>query len=210
MSSAAYLKFKEEIPLTEWAAFCEEHSIRYSPNTVGQATFYGGSTEISVTPQGSVERDERNRPIWSTAQPPAFISRMTVGTFYQGDLGSVGSTINAIASRFPCTASCDPELAYLLVNVPQTHEIDEMNDFISTDFVEAWTFLDDAYTLSVPAGDARVTKSGENWAVELSGIKRGTFIDLNHAFAFAGRASWNWWYGPRPEEQTHTKALPHG
>lgn len=210
MSSSAYLNFIEAISLSEWSDFCEENEIRFSPNTMGQSTFYLGSTQIGAQPYGTVDEDERGYPIWSTARPPEFISQMTVGTFFHGDLNSVGITINAIASRFKCTASCDPELAHLLVDVPQTHEIDELNDFISTDFPAAWMFQGDTYTAPVQAGLARITKAGDNWSVELSGVKRGTFIDLNHAFAFAGRASWDWWYGPRPDEPTDTKTLTHG
>jgi hypothetical protein len=210
MSSSAYLKFKQDISLDDWSVFCEDNAIRYSPNTMGQSTFYQGSTQISAKPDGTVDDDERGYPVWSTAKPPAFISQMTVGTFFHGDLDSVGSTINSIASRFACTASSSPELSHLIVDVPQTHEIDELNDFISTDFPAAWSFKGDAYTASVPAGLATITKAGEHWAVDISGVKRGTFIDLNHAFAFAGRASWDWWYGPRPEEPTDQKVLTHG
>ena len=210
MSSSAYIKLTEPLSLDDWWKFCEENAIRYSPNTMGQSTFYQGSTQISAKPNGTVDEDERGYPVWSTATPPAFFSHMTVGTFLYGDLNSVGTVINAIASQFSCTASCDPELSHLLVDIPQTHDIDEQNDFISTDFPEAWTFQGDVYTASVQAGLAIIAKAEKGWAVEISGVKRGTFIDLNHAFAFAGRATWDWWYGPRPEEATDTKTLTHG
>lgn len=210
MSSNAYLTFFKPISLNDWYVFCEENGIRYSPNTMGQSTFYQGTTQISAEPYGTVEEDERGYPIWSTARPPEFLSRMTVGTFWHGDLNSVGTTINAIAARFKCRASCSPELSHLLVDIPQTHHIDELNDFISTDFPHAWMFQGDAYTASVQAGIARITQAGDNWTLEISGVKRGTFVDLNHAFAFASRASWDWWYGPRPDETTNTQALTHG
>jgi hypothetical protein len=209
MSSSAYLTFVEPISLQDWMLFCEEHDIRYRPNTIGQSTFYGGSTQITATPEGTLQHDENGMPIWSTATPPSVISELTVSTFFHGDLDSVGATINAIAERFPCSASSAPELSHLLVDVPQTHEIDELNDFISTDFVEGWTFLDDIYTAKVPAGNAMISKSNTHWTATISGVKRGTFVDLNHAFAFAGRASWDWWYGSRPDKQAELRALPH-
>lgn len=207
MSSSVTLIFSNEIPLDDWVEFCREFEIGYSPNTIGQSTFYGGSTEITLSPDGTVDKDEKGRPIWETARPPKSITKAYVSTYLYGDLGSVGRVINEIASRFPCTASGAPELDHLILDIPQTFEIYENGEFNSTDFVEGWKFAEGSYTVAVQAGDARVTPAGENWVVELSSVKRGTFVDLNQAFAFAGRADWNWWYGDRPVEKEDVKLL---
>lgn len=208
MSSAAYLTFIEPVAIADWMAFCFANEIVYRPNVVGQSTFQSASTQISASPNGSVQTDVDGRPDWSTARPPAQITKITVGTFFMGDLTSVGDVLQKIADTFSCTASSDPELAHLLVKVPQTHEIDDLNDFMSTDFVAGWAFADGVYNATVEAGDAMISQDGKLWKVEISGIDRGRFTDLNHAFAFASRADWRWWGGPRPAEQTETLALP--
>ncbi len=130
-----------------------------------------------------------------------------VSTYFCGDLDLVGQVINEIALRFPCTASGSPELDHLILDVPQTYEIYASEGFISTDFVEAWQFSEGSYSATVKAGDAHISQSGANWTVELAGVKRGTFVDLNQAFAFASRADWNWWYGKRPSEKDDAKSL---
>jgi hypothetical protein len=213
MSSTAYLTFVKPVAIDDWMAFCVANEIVYRPNVYGQSTFQSASTQISTSPNGSVQTDVDGRPDWSTARPPAQITKMDVGTFFMGDLTSVGDVLQKIADAFPCTVSSAPELAHLLVKVPQTHEIDELNDFMSTDFmstdfVAGWAFADGVYNATVEAGDAMVSQDGELWKVEISGVDRGRFIDLNHAFAFASRADWNWWGGLRPAEQTETLALP--
>lgn len=208
MSSTAYLTFIEPIAIDDWMAFCFANEIAFRPNVYGQSTFQSASTQISASPDGSVQTDADGRPDWSTARPPAQIIKMNVGTFFMGDLTSVGDVLQKIADAFPCTASSAPELAHLLVKVPQTHEIDELNDFMSTDFVAGWTFADGIYKATVEAGDATISQDAKLWKVEISGVDRGRFIDLNHAFAFASRADWDWWGGPRPSEQTETLALP--
>lgn len=207
MSSSLTLTFTNEVRLDDWMDFCREHGISYRQNTIGQSTFYGGSTQISLSPDGTIEEDEMGRPIWETARPPSSIKEACVSTYFCGDLVSVGEVINEIASRFSCTASGAPELAHLILDIPQTYQIYEADEFISTDFVDAWSFSEGAYSATVQAGDARVTPAGENWVVELSGVKRGTFVDLNQAFAFASRAYWDWWYGERPVEKEDVKLL---
>jgi hypothetical protein len=199
MSSSATLTLINPIKCDEWMAFCESKGISYSPNTVGQSTFYSASTEISLSPHGSVRKDASGRPDWSTAKPPEEISKISVSTYFMGDLGPVGEVLNSIAIAFPCTVSSAPELAHLAIELPQTHDIEEIGGYMSTDFVEAWTFADGVYEAIVDAGPTKITQAGALWKVEISGVDRGRFIDLNHAFAFAGRAYWNWWYGPRPD-----------
>ncbi len=58
MSSSVTLTFANEIPLDDWTNFCATHKIDYSPDTIGQATFYKGEAEITVFPEGSLKRDE--------------------------------------------------------------------------------------------------------------------------------------------------------
>jgi hypothetical protein len=208
MSSTAYLTFIEPIAIDDWMAFCFANEIAFRPNVIGQSTFYSTSTQISASPVGSVQTDAHGRPDWSTARPPALITKMDVGTFFMGDLTSVGDVLQRIADAFPCTASSAPELAHLLVRVPQTHDIDELDDFLSTDFVAGWVFADGIYSATVEAGLARISQDDKLWKVEVSGVDRGRFIDLNHAFAFAGRADWNWWGGPRPSDEGERLSLP--
>jgi hypothetical protein len=188
-------------------AFCKREGISYSPNTIGQSTFYAGSTEISLSPKGRVVTDKNGRPDWSTARPPEQIMKISVSTYFMGDLDPVGAVMNSIAAAFPCTATSAPELAHLIIEIPQTHDIEEAGEFMATDFKEGWMFVDEAFLAEVDAGSARITQADAFWKVEISGVDRGRFVDLNHAFAFAGRAYWEWWRGPRPEVMPERRGL---
>ena len=48
MSSAASISFESGTvaPANEWDAFCREHQIEHSPNTVGGNVYYAGQVEV--------------------------------------------------------------------------------------------------------------------------------------------------------------------
>lgn len=48
MSSAVYISFPSMVEINAWKAFCEDHGIDFSPNTVGQNTFYQNQVQISL------------------------------------------------------------------------------------------------------------------------------------------------------------------
>lgn len=200
MSSNIFIKFKDVVPLADWLEFCRQHDIEYSPNTVGQETFYKGSSQLSVRPYGTLSSDRDGRPKWETARPPEMITHLDASTYFAGDLESLAEVAEAVITAFPCSVEYSPELGHLLVNCPISYEIAEPNDIVSTDFPEAWEKSNDEYSAEVRAGRAIISPDEQNWKLEISGVKRGTFTDLDSAFAFASRAYWDFWLGPRPDD----------
>lgn len=92
MSSAAHITFEKDtkgVPADEWAAFCVEHEIAYSPNTVGgNVYYYGGKVEIHYEMHG-----------------------LTFSTFWMGPgMNSVARIAIDAWRRWGGTLSADPEI----------------------------------------------------------------------------------------------------
>lgn len=119
MSSAATLSWDEDegIPRSKWVAFCEQHSITYSPNTVGRNVFHAGSVEIvfgegsflplPVLPNGRLDFD--------AAEPPAYAERIRFSTFHMGEaMTEVAALAWAFWLEHGGGLAADPEIRLLL------------------------------------------------------------------------------------------------
>jgi hypothetical protein len=119
MSSAAYLKADEDCPIgrNDWLAFCKRQGIRYSPNTIGRNTFYRDDVEICF---GAESYDElptlpSGRLDFSKAAPPTEATRITVSTFYGGNLDGVAAMVALIWDQWQgISVSADPEIVRVL------------------------------------------------------------------------------------------------
>jgi hypothetical protein len=193
--------FDAPVAIDEWAQFCEKNLITFSPNTVGQNTFYSqsgtGQVEISLNEEGSVDKTATGYR-WETARPPLQFTGLTVSSYHGCNYAEIGNIARNIASVFPCLVSSSPELAHEIVDLDHKFDITDYDDcYLSTDFPEAWTRVGDTMTARVDGGLAKLDL-GEKVVFSLYGIKRATFRDVNTAIAYAGRCNWDWWYGDRP------------
>lgn len=123
MSSSIYVTFDEDEGVSgeAWAEFCRDHAIRYSPQTVGQSTFYAGEVEICFGRDGTepVKVDAPGhfdgwRYDWDTAKPPDYAERVTFSTFHYGSaMPQVAVLARAFWLRFGGRVSADEELRHL-------------------------------------------------------------------------------------------------
>jgi hypothetical protein len=204
MSSSIALKFDQPVSGVAWSDFCRQHAITFSPNTIGQSTFYHGGVcrvEIALGERGSVERGPDGRPNWSTARPPETFTTMYVSSFFGQNLSAIGALVREIAAEFPCEVCAAPELENTVVDLPHAYEPRDNYDeteILPTDDEGAWTRDGDTLTTKVSAGIATIRQDGELAALEVDGVLRGNFRKVSSAMAFAGRCNWDWWRGPTP------------
>lgn len=110
MSSAIYLKFRKAIPLADWEAFCKSLEIEYSPNTIGGNAFYfNGNFGIQIM-FGEHDFTQKNLPF----HPPQEAAKITVSTFFMGDLKGVAKVAKWILQRWYGSFQADEELQGLM------------------------------------------------------------------------------------------------
>lgn len=118
MSSAAYLTMDQDDPISisEWLAFCEKHGIIYRPNVIGRNVFQSDDIQVSfgvpksyplpTLPSGQFD--------FSKAEPPFEATRITVSTFYGGNLEGVARIAALIWEKWDSIqVSADPEIRRL-------------------------------------------------------------------------------------------------
>jgi len=111
MSSAVYLKFKKAVPLADWEKFCEAQKIEHSPNTVGgNAFYYNGLFGIQIM-FGDSDFSQKELPF----HPPQAAAKITVSTFWMGDLDGVAKVAKWILQRWYGSHDADEELKDLMV-----------------------------------------------------------------------------------------------
>jgi hypothetical protein len=144
MSSAVHLRFEKQIDRKDWAAFCKEQKVFYSPNTVGGNTFYrfgfGGVeihfgeadygeaplTEDGLPPQTMFETDALPSPYppqpgpgkynFAARLPPEKAKNITVSSFHGQNLDKIADTAQRIINTFGGKWKADPELDGLMRN----------------------------------------------------------------------------------------------
>lgn len=102
MSSAVYIDPKKPIKLEDWLEFCKEHSIEYSPNTIGRNVFYWkglGGVQIVF---GKVEFENNT--------PPTTASKIIVSSFFGQNLLEIAQVFSYIAKRWSISWVADPEV----------------------------------------------------------------------------------------------------
>ena len=129
--------------------------------------------------------------------PPARFDIVRIGSFYGEGYAMTGELARAVAARFPCLVHADPELADQVVGIPRRVDIDE-SVFLPTDVEGGWNRAGDSLHARVEAGDARLRTVDGLVALEVGGVHLASFRDLQDAMTYAGRASFDWWQGPRP------------
>ncbi|MCV9963677.1 hypothetical protein OIU34_17390 [Pararhizobium sp. BT-229] len=208
MSTYATVSFASPISIDVWMEFAFARDIRFSPNTIGQNTFYGGGAEISLEGKGSVEEGPDGRIDWSSARPPMSFQSISLKVLHGADIEVFVETVNAVYSELAGVAvTRNVELDSFLVGLPVVHPIDKHDDLLPTDMVEGWAFVDGGYEATVQSGNARIGRDGDLWNLHIDGILRAKSRELNDGFAFAGRCDWNWWHGERPERRLARAAL---
>lgn len=111
MSSAVYLKFPKAILLKDWEAFCKTLSIEHSPNTVGGNAFYfRGPFGIEIK-FGDSDWKQKELPF----HPPEQATKITVSTFWMGDLQGVAQVAKWILDRWFGSYDPDVELKALML-----------------------------------------------------------------------------------------------
>jgi hypothetical protein len=119
VSSAVYLSFKKSVPLKEWHKFCPKYDIVYSPNTIGQNTFYyagHGGVQIKFG-----ESNFEDLPMigdmvnFSKATPFPEASEIVVSSFIGENLDKIAFISKKILEKWEGTFICDDELTIHLV-----------------------------------------------------------------------------------------------
>lgn len=217
MSSDVFFEFDRVVTISEWLDFAASNDITYSPNTVGQSTFYAGATEVRLPGgqvfhvsgvsvrldrEGTVADSGSGRIDWSTARPPQTFKRLSVSVGFGSPVAALGELLGALAAWEPATIGCSPELDHFCVEIPRRVELEpgERLEIMSTDYPGGWTFAGGEYSARVQSGEAVISPGDAGrWSLSVSGVRRASFRDLDSAFAFAGRCDWDWWEGARPE-----------
>jgi hypothetical protein len=120
MSSAIYIHFEdgEEVRGDDWAAFCAEHLITYSPRTAGQNMYYAGDVQIEFGLYGSLPQFADGTPDFSRAEPPDSAPWLTFSTYHMGPaMAEVAALARAFWLRFGGTVSASPELRSMFLGV---------------------------------------------------------------------------------------------
>jgi hypothetical protein len=122
MSSAVTFKFERPVSVDDWTDFAAKNGIGYSPNTVGQNVFYGGTDRVVEIAFGESNRNElpslpNGMLNFDAARPPSEASKLRVSTFHMGDLEAVAQVANAVRERFGGEVASDPELETLIMPV---------------------------------------------------------------------------------------------
>ena len=102
MSSAICITFDEADAISgeDWAAFCAEHAVTYSPQTVGRNVFYAGDVEVTF---GDAQP--------AAEGPPGYAGSVTFSTYHLGAaMPDVATLARAFWLRFGGSVSADPEL----------------------------------------------------------------------------------------------------
>ncbi len=128
MSSAAYLEFSTPITAEQWAKFCQDHDVEFSPNTVGHNVFYWkglGGVEIKFGEFHVCEKRELGPfPMFNFVQyppimgsnihrwvsPPATAKRITVSSFHGSNLTKIAQIASDIIEAFNGIWTADPEV----------------------------------------------------------------------------------------------------
>jgi hypothetical protein len=207
MSSSLGIVLDAPASIKGWAAFCEANGVVFSPNTVGQNVFYRGQVEVTLDKEGLV-RKKGGCPNWETAKPPDSFSGITVSSYVGRNLDGIGDLARAVLATFAGhLESASPELEHAVIDLPRSFEIEQPEFLESTDHPDAWALDGRSMSARVAAGDAVIRTDGALPVLEIGGVRRGTFLTLDAAMAFAGRCDWAWWEGPAPEERVPPKGL---
>lgn len=110
MSTAVYVTFKDTVTMDVFRPFANENKFLFSPNTVGQNTFYCDQVEISVCGNGTLPEGDDGRPDFDSATPPESFSSMTVSSYQGCNYDAIVSVATSIIQQFPCSFDCDPEI----------------------------------------------------------------------------------------------------
>ena len=203
MSSSLRLYLDQPADLRDWLTVCRKHKIVYSPNTVGGNVFYRGRTEIALECDPALATGA-SVPMEGREGPPARFVEISIGSFHGTGYSETGEIARAVAKRFACRVSCDPELAAQVVGIPRyIHPWDiDAKEFLSTDADAGWSRDGDTLLGRVNAGTASLRPDGDLVALDVDGVRVACFRSLDDGMLFAGRFSFDWWTGPSPR--------PHG
>lgn len=198
------------VSIDHWMKLAFERDFRFSPQTIGQNTFYGGGAEITLGGEGTVERRADGSYDWMSAKPPLSFSRMTMTLRHGADIATFVETVKTVYDALEgVTVTRDVELESFLVDLPLVSAIDKYDDLRPTDMVEGWAFVDEGYEAAVQSGHARIASDGDLWSLHIDGVLRAKVRELNDGFAFAGRCDWRYWHGDMPAEpRPKQAALP--
>jgi hypothetical protein len=210
MSILASIYFTSPVSIDAWMKIAFARDIRFSPNTIGQSTFYGGGAEVSLDGEGTVERRPDGSIDWASAKPPLSFSEISLKLLHGADVDTFVETVKSVYHELSgVSVSRDVELESFLVDLPIICPIEEYDDLLPTDMVEGWVFANGGYEAKVKSGNARIARDGDLWSLHIEGILRAKVRELNDAFAFAGRCDWRYWHGERPEQpKPKQAALP--
>ncbi|MCS4089737.1 hypothetical protein [Rhizobium sp. BK176] len=211
MSIVASVYFAVPVSIDDWMKLAFARDIRYSPNTVGQSTFYGGGAEVSLAGNGTVGRRPDGSFDWMSAKPPLSFSKVSLTLMRGADVNTYVETVKAVYHELSgAHVTSDVELESFLVDLPIVSPIDKYDALLPTDVVEGWAFVDDGYEAKVQSGTARIARDGDLWSLHVEGILRAKVRELNDGFAFAGRCDWRYWHGERPEQPKQKQAALPG
>ncbi|MBY3433253.1 hypothetical protein HFN89_03625 [Rhizobium laguerreae] len=209
MSIVATVDFAAPVKIEDWMTFAFARDIRFSPQTVGQNTFYGGGAEIRLDGEGTVKEAPDGRYDWASVKPPLSFSRISLKLLHGAGVETFVETIKAVYTDLGgLNVTRDVEMESFLVDLPLVSPIDKYDDLRPTDMVEGWVFVGDAYEAVVQSGTARIARDGDFWSLHVDGILRAKVRELNDGFAFAGRCDWRYWHGDSPERRPKQAALP--
>lgn len=106
MSSAITIRFKQPVDRADWLVFCQQHSIVYSPRTIGRNVFYKGGVQISFG-------HEIYSELPCDTTPVEYADEIIVSTYWMGDLEAVVSVGLTIMRQWKAVGYRDPELRYI-------------------------------------------------------------------------------------------------
>ncbi len=141
--------------------------------------------------------------------PPARFVQISIGSFFGEGYEATGVVARAVAARFPCRVSADPELAAQVVSIPRyIHPFDiDAEEFLSTDAEAGWSRDGETLLARVDAGTASLRSDGGLVVLDVDGVRVACFRSLDEAMLFAGRFSFDWWTGPRPEPRGNPRKI---
>lgn len=111
MSSEVNITLKEVLPIDDWLVFSKKHGIVFSPNTLGQSTFYKNQVEIALDGRGHLTTDpQTGKRDFENAKPPSSTTGIRVSSFFMSNLSEIAEVAKNIIMEYPCSFECDDEL----------------------------------------------------------------------------------------------------
>lgn len=110
MSSAATVTLDHLVDINDWMAFCKEHEIIHSPQTIGGNTYYWdrfGGVEVTIS---------------ARSEPEPRGARIRFSHFFMGELiVHVARLALEAWARWGGELSADPEIRNLIRGAPDPH-----------------------------------------------------------------------------------------